>query len=1814
MRKQKLQRFLAIALMFCLLLGVMPGASAARTSTDLELQQTPVSISPVLETADTLLDEPAADETVRVIVRFREAPLTQKGFSTMDVSENQAAMAYSDKLKQEQLTQMAKLSQKLGADLEIRYQFTIGVNGVATTMRYDQVKAVEAMPGVESVYIENLYEPDPAVPDTATAGLMIGSYSAWADGYTGAGSRIGVIDTGLDLDHPSFDEQAFLYGLERSAARFNKSVSDYDLLTQDEVSKVLPKLHAAQQMPGVSAQELYRNAKVPYGFNYIDEGLDITHDNDTQGDHGTHVSGIATANTYVWSKDADGDLHAARQENGVVGVAPDAQLLTFKVFGRNGGAYDSDYMAALEDAILLGCDTVNLSLGSSVSGHTYGAYDSLFNSLTDTNTVVTISAGNKYSYAQYNNTGTKLQLTNDTVIDTVGSPGSFPNAFTVASVDNAGLTGVMPVFNGVGTSYSDTSETYGAHAFTTLDTSADQSGTEYEYVFLGDPETGKGIYGADEDFQGLDLTGKIVLVSRGSVSFYVKANNAAMAGAAATVVYNNDKANNLNMNLTGYNYQQPAVLIPLSSAESILDASEKNADGLWSGKMVIKNQVTTVYDVPGGYQPSDFSSWGVPGNLDLKPEITAPGGNIWSTLTNGSYGSMSGTSMSAPSVTGMAAVVAQYLNQTGLAKEKGMTVRALSQALLMSTATPLKDENGVEYSPRKQGAGLANVYNAVTAPAFLLTDDKSATDGKVKVNLGDDPQRTGEYSFTFTLNYLKNDSADYAFRAAIHTMAVEEINGEKYMSDSAYALNPTVEFSVSNPMGYAYDVNSNGVIDEADAMYLLQVANGTKALPEDGLESRYDFDHDGAITTADAQLYLAGLDHQPDSPNVYAMTVLVDGGTTSVPVKVTIKLSDADRAYLEENYPNGCYIEGYIYASPVLEEAPEMSFPVLAYYGSWTDPSMFDKYITLRDSVNENAAPYVGSGYSNYLAMRAGNSSSAYYLTANPYGTVSEFLPDRTAVSSNSGMQIYAAGASLIRNAGGDLNVVISNAETGEVYRTVDQGAQYGAYYNTSAAAWGNTPLTIPLNWGVTDSMGNPLPEGTKINVTVNAIPEYNWDRTEGKVVGTLGAGASWTTTMTVDNTAPEITQANYTQDLIAGKSSLTVTGKDDRYLAAILVTNARQTEILARKSVDQTELGAATTVDVDTTDVKAGEVCVIAVDYAGNMTGYKLKLGGGKQEEIADGSIYANNAYDSAWIAFTPGKMSEAKTVASDAIYAADCVEDHVFSIDKDKRFCVSTLDDLAERTYIETLALPSNALDMAYNYADGKMYILCSENRLYTVDLLMGTLEMAGTVPLSAGLSFMTLACSTDGTFYAATYSDYNSRLYSFTLDEEGFHVTPSPKTTGMKVAFLQSMAFDHNTGKLYHANYGAKTYYTTLVTYDLKTGLATVVDELYMAELCGMFIPKKSGSTFGPSEEIQEISLNRASIDLIKGSSATLEVSAKPWTVVNRECTWRSSNEAVATVKDGEIKAVGAGTCTVTAASVLNPKVTAECTVTVKEVDATLESVIWDGDSNAWFSTFNTKTIPNFTKLTQEASKQQIMAAANGADATYAASYVEQDGSLSSGLYLVGKDYGLEKIGDSRLAYTDMTWVGGLNGGSLLATSGKAIAIVDTSTGDYTAAWNLSTLFGGANLVGITYMNTVNDTVNGLTDLCLVLDANGKLWKMGFYAADSGPMCTLPEQVADLGRTTGGYGYFSSLATDGTYAYCTMWSGQQSNMIVLDLQSGAVADLGDFGPATWPVVGLRTTVQQPPQNVEVGASDPTQSVAALPAQAQVSDGLSR
>ena len=121
---------------------------------------------------------------------------------------------------------------------------------------------------------------------------------------------------------------------------------------------------------------------------------------DTQGEHGSHVEGIAAANAYI--QQADGTFASALDTVKVQGVAPDAQLVVMKVFGSGGGAYDSDYMVAIEDAVMLGCDSVNLSLGSGSPGFSRvdGDYAEIMASLANCGTVVSMSAGNSGYWAE----------------------------------------------------------------------------------------------------------------------------------------------------------------------------------------------------------------------------------------------------------------------------------------------------------------------------------------------------------------------------------------------------------------------------------------------------------------------------------------------------------------------------------------------------------------------------------------------------------------------------------------------------------------------------------------------------------------------------------------------------------------------------------------------------------------------------------------------------------------------------------------------------------------------------------------------------------------------------------------------------------------------------------------------------------------------------------------------------------------------------------------------------------------------------------------------------------------------------------------------------------------------------------------------------------------------------------------------------------------------------------------------------------------------------------------------------------------------
>lgn len=1239
MLKGKAKRSLAFVLAACMLLALLPsfgaGASAASvsyTEVDPSVIDTGTAVLPEAE-QDAEQDVPAADEEVHVIILFEQKSLAKKGFSTKDLLENEKAASYSSSLKKQQLSLVDRIEREAlgGEKLEIRYQFTVAVNGVATVVPYGRIEQILAVDGVADVYLEERYELDETVqPDTATAGEMVGSYSAWADGYTGAGSRIAIIDTGLDLSHPSFSEGGYYYSLGISAASFGKKISDYNLLTKEEIKKALPNLSISADKNPPKADDLYRNAKVPFAYNYVDDGLDVSHDaeGDSNGDHGTHVAGIAAANRYVPHYDADGDLYYDKQELGVTGVAPDAQLVVMKVFGVGGGAYSSDYMAAIEDAIWLNCDSVNLSLGSGSAGRSYGSKSDqqILDSFRNTDTVVTVSAGNNGAWGENVLTGTGMTYTTDVRMHTGGSPGSYTNSFTIASVTNTSMSGVMGKFNGVAAIPGDTGETYGAKNFSTLDTSEDQSGTTYDYVFLGDPVKGEGIYGLPENYANVDVKGKVVLVSRGNSSFADKANAAIQAGAAAAVIYNNAPGS-INMNLTGYNFPNPAVMIEQAKAKEILAASTQDeTTGLWGGKMTVSAKAETLHGVADGYKPSSFSSWGTTENLDLKPELMTPGGNIYSTLNHSSYGMMSGTSMAAPSAAGGAAIMAQYIKEHKLSKQEGLTVRALAMALMMSTSEPLTDpDTGVTYSPRQQGSGLMQLQEAVTSPAYLLVGEKEGNDGKVKLTFGDDAERTGVYTGSFSVQNLSDSPLHYALSGKVTTMAVEEIEGEDYMSDSAYALDANVTFSADGKSVYVYDLNGDDKVDEQDALVLLKAANGTHDALDAETVQKYDLDADGTITTADAQLYLAAVKGDKSVVDVYAVTYEVPANG-SMNVSFTVRLTDGDKAWLNGHYPNGSYIEGFLYADSCDGDGRQLSVPMLGFYGSWAEPSMYDKSVYLEDMCTEGATGYVAQR-TNFLVQRMAGSTSGYYFGGNLYAEDDEAIADRASFANESGNTIYAAVPTMIRNAS-DLKVTIRNAETGEVYKTVDYGTATGAYYSASSSAWSAAGTQVNLSWrGTAADNKTLLPEGTPIEVVARAVPEYYWDRETETVIGgeeNLPESAFWTTRFVLDNTAPQANDIVLHSSAATGKRSLSVTVQDNRYVAAVLLLSRNGKQILARQAVNQTEPGTETTLEFPLDGIYTNDLLVAVYDYACNVTAYQTSFGGNVEQPAANATLRA--------------------------------------------------------------------------------------------------------------------------------------------------------------------------------------------------------------------------------------------------------------------------------------------------------------------------------------------------------------------------------------------------------------------------------------------------------------------------------------------------------------------------------------------------------------------------------------------------------------
>ena len=426
---------------------------------------------------------------------------------------------------------LKKLDAK-GIEYEFKYSYSTLNNGVAIKVKRKDIKTIANMAGVVDVeYSESYAFPTAAVSNNANV-YTTGIYNTDGIEYTGAGMKVAVLDTGLDFTHSAFITEP-----------------EDDTVTWKE-SDVQPKLastEAYKRSAGLTVDQVYYNAKVPFAFDYADDDPDVY---PSYSDHGTHVAGI------IAGRDDSKFVNAEKTET-FVGVAPEAQLVICKVFTDNldsdmlGGADTVDILAALSDCATLGVDVINMSLGSSCGfsqeNETKGGFtvSEVYSRIEELGISLIVAASNDSSSGYGGGNGTNLASNPDSA--TVGSPATYSASLAVASIngkeatyvvanqknpsDESNVAFITESADGNGNDYNFMEQLY-----TKTNTPKDQSLT-LNYVVVGGVGSPANYTSAVK--RELAKGNTIALVKRGDITFAEKVENAMAEGALACIVYNN---------------------------------------------------------------------------------------------------------------------------------------------------------------------------------------------------------------------------------------------------------------------------------------------------------------------------------------------------------------------------------------------------------------------------------------------------------------------------------------------------------------------------------------------------------------------------------------------------------------------------------------------------------------------------------------------------------------------------------------------------------------------------------------------------------------------------------------------------------------------------------------------------------------------------------------------------------------------------------------------------------------------------------------------------------------------------------------------------------------------------------------------------------------------------------------------------------------------------------------------------------------------------------------------------------------------------
>lgn len=590
-----------------------------------------------------------------------------RGETTLD-ADSPASRAYLNHLEQLQSQFLGTVTQALGRPVQTLAQYRYAFNGLALQLTPNEAEQVAKLPGVLRVQREfkRFIETDAGPEWIGAPSVWDGTATGSAGATLGEGVIIGVIDTGVNFDHPSFADPGPVDGHE-----YTNPLADGDPLTPDYLGLCDP-------LTGLP----FCNNKL-IGVYDCTDGACLAGSPEDDNGHGSHTASTAGGNF----ADAVLDAPTITIERRISGVAPHANLVTYKACVAIGSCLSTSLVAAIDQATADGVDVINYSIGGGSSDPWSDADAQAFLGARDAGILVATSAGNS---------GPKSE--------TIGSPADAPWVMSVgASTHNRKLINSLVDMTGGQTTPP-----------------GDIEGKSITAGYGPAPIVHAADFGDGQclnPFPPGTWDDEIVICDRGTIPRVSKCDNVAAGGANGCVLANTGAEGESTV---ADPHSIPAVHIGFSDAQ-VLEAWVR--DGGSGHTATIAGTVADLNPANGDIM-AGFSSRGanpaVPGVI--KPDVTAPGVDILAAFnTPTEYNVISGTSMSSPHGAGAAALIR--------ALHPDLTPAEV-QSVLMTSAlntTMLKEDGATPADPFDMGAGRIDLTRAGRVGLVLHEEEPNYT-------------------------------------------------------------------------------------------------------------------------------------------------------------------------------------------------------------------------------------------------------------------------------------------------------------------------------------------------------------------------------------------------------------------------------------------------------------------------------------------------------------------------------------------------------------------------------------------------------------------------------------------------------------------------------------------------------------------------------------------------------------------------------------------------------------------------------------------------------------------------------------------------------------------------------------------------------------------------------------------------------------------------------------------------------------------------------------------------------------------------------